>query len=366
MVLDSRTLRVLVRVGSLAAVAISVHSVLNCRRLHEPARDAGTNARVSVLIPVRDEAHQIADCLRTVLAQRGVTGPDVVLGDDNSTDGTVRAAARAGGGRLRVLPVAEPPPGWLGKPWACRTLAAAVGEDADVLVFLDADVRLEPDAVAAAVDALDRYGLQLVSVYPRLTAFTITERLIQPLLPWAWLSLLPLRLAEDSARGSLTVAGGQFLAVRAGAYRAAGGHRPDAVLDDVQLARAVKRTGGRVGIVGGHDVARCRMYAGYSEAANGYGKSLPVAFGSPAGLAAVLTALAVTYLLPPAAALTGSATGGAGYLAAVAGRIVCARRTGSRPLPDAAAHPASVALLSWFALRSLRMRGRIEWKGRPV
>jgi hypothetical protein len=229
---------------------------------------------------------------------------------------------------------------------------------------------LAPHAVAAAVDLLDRTGLDLVSPYPRQVAVTPAERLVQPLLQWSIMTFLPLRLAERSRRPSLAAANGQFLVVRRAAYERAGGHaavRAD-VLDDLALLRAVRRAGGRGAVVDGTDLARCRMYRGGGEIADGYGKSLWCAFGSPAGAAAVLGLLGLAYLLPPLAALAGSRAGLAGYAAAVAGRVVTARRTGGRAWPDAAAHPASVAALAALTVRSfaLRRRGRLAWKGRPL
>lgn len=89
------------------------------------------------------------------------------------------------------------PPGWLGKPWACAQLAAA--SDAEILVFVDADVRLAAGAVAAAVTAMG--DADLASVFPRHDADGAV-RLVQPLLTWTWLTTSPLRLAERSARPS--------------------------------------------------------------------------------------------------------------------------------------------------------------------
>ena len=87
----------------------------------------------------------------------------------------------------------------------------------------DADVVLAPEAVAATVALLADTGLDLVSPYPRQDAPGAT-RLVQPLLQWSWLTFLPLRLAERSARPSLSAANGQLLAVTRAAYDRAGGH----------------------------------------------------------------------------------------------------------------------------------------------
>ncbi len=359
-------------VGTVGAVAGLVHTVVNLRLLRRPEAAGPVDARVSVLLPVRDEASRAGACLRSLLGQHDVPDLEIVVLDDGSTDGTVARVREVSGADPRVRVVlggSDPPPlGWTGKSWACQRLAdEATGS---VYVFVDADVLLEPDALAATVSLLRSTGLDLVCPYPRQVSGTVPERLVQPLLQWSWLTTLPLRAAERSPRASLAAANGQLLAVRADAYRAAGGHAAvrAAVLDDIELLRAVKRSGGRGVVVDGTHLATCRMYDGWAELEAGYTKSLWAAFGSPAGAVAVTAALATTYLLPAAAALRGSRTGAVGYLAGVAGRAMVARRVGGRVWPDSLAHPVSVALLGYLTGRSLAARraGTITWKGRSL
>jgi hypothetical protein len=292
---------------------------------------------------------------------------EVLVLDDCSSDATAERAAAAG---ARVLRGTPPPPGWLGKPWACAQLAAAADPVSAVMVFVDADVRVEPDGIAAAVALLDHAGLDVVCPFPRQEAGTFAERLVQPLLQWSWLALLPLRLAERSRRPSLTAACGQFLVVRAATLARAGGHAAvrAEVLDDLALVREIKAAGGRGGVVDGTRLARCQMYRGWAELRDGYGKSLWAAFGSSTGAVAVLAALAVVYVAPPLAALRGSRLGLLGYLGAVTSRIVAARASGGRALPDALAHPLSISVAEYLTLRSLAQhrRGTQRWKGRPV
>ena len=368
-----RVWRGLVRTGSLGAVALTAHTALNLRRLRVPENDpAEVTERVSVLLPVRDEAARVAACLESLREQIRVPSLEIVVMDDGSSDGTADVVRRATADdrRVRLLSTGEPPPGWLGKTHACQALAdAATGS---VLVFVDADVRLAPHAVAAAVGLLRSAGLQLVSPYPRQIALTLSERLVQPLLQWSWLTTLPLRLAERSARPSLGAANGQFLVVDTGVYRRSGGHAGvqvrAAVLDDIALLRAVKAAGGHGGVVDGTSLASCRMYENWPQLRDGYTKSLWSAFGSRAGAVGAVAGLSLIYLVPPVAALGGSLTGLGGYLAAVAGRYAVAERTAGRSLPDALGHPASIAIFGWLTVRSLALRGRgaLVWRGRPL
>lgn len=349
---------------------LTAHAAVNCRLLRVPPPARNVPERVSVLVPARNEASRIGPCLQAILASTHLPDLEVLVFDDDSHDGTGERAQRIAetDQRVRVLRGDELPRGWLGKPYACARLAELATGSA--LIFVDADVTVAPDGLASAVLALRDSGWDLVSPYPRQSAVTATERLVQPLLQWSWLTLLPLRIAESSARTSLAAANGQLLCCDAAAYRRAGGHAAvrDQVLDDIALLRALKGSGGRGGVADGTDIATTRMYDGWPALRDGYAKSLWSAGGTPVASAAQCAVLAALYLLPPAAALRGSRSGRIGYLAAVAGRVITGRRTGARVLPDAAGHPLSVSLLigltglSWWR----RWRRTASWKGRRL
>ena len=345
-----------------AAALLTLHGLLNAQLLRVPTA-MSTSARVSVLLPVRDEAARVGPTLYSLLAQEGVDLEVVVL-DDGSTDGSAEVVRRVADGDPRVHLLTGRPLaiGWLGKPHACQQLAEAAASTSDVLVFVDADVVLAPHAVAATVALLEETGLDLLSPYPRQEAPGATA-LLQPLLQWSWLTFLPLRLAERSGRPSLSAANGQLLAVRRSAYDRAGGHAAvkAEVVEDVELLRALKRTGGRGGVCDGTDLATTRMYDGWDELVAGYTKSL---WTLPAPTVALM---ALLYVVPPLAALRGSRAGLVGYAAGVAGRVVSARRTGGS-VAASAAHPVSVAAFCLLAVRSRvhRRRGALMWKGRPL
>jgi hypothetical protein len=361
----------LVWAGSLLAAASTAHTAVNLRRLrHLEAAPPPTTERVSVLLPVRDEAGQVGPCLAALRAQLGARDLEILVLDDGSTDDTVAEALAAAEGdpRIRLLTGAPLPAGWLGKPHACHQLAAAA--TGSVLVLLDADVRLAPSAVAAGVDHLRQHALDLLSAWPRQLAVSPIERLVQPLQQWSWATALPLGVADALQRPSMTAANGQFLVVDAGAYRRCGGHGAvrAKVLDDIALARTVRQAGGRVGLADASALAECRMYQDWPSLREGYTKSLWSAFGSRAGAAGVLGWMSLAYLVPAVATLRGSAVGLAGYGAAVVGRYLVARRTGGRTLPDVLSHPLSVGVFVYLTTLSWRRhrRGDLSWKGRPV
>lgn len=307
------------------------------------APTGGRAASVSVLVPARDEAHRIGPLLASL--PRDV---EVLVLDDESSDGTGDLVRAAGFTVLEGKPL---PTGWLGKPWACQQLAdAATGE---VLLFVDADVVLAPGAVGATVAALD--GLDLVSPYPRQLASGLT-RLVQPLLQWSILTFLPSG-GVRSGRPSLSAANGQLLAIRRSAYERVGGHASvrAEVVEDVALLRAVKRTGGRGGVVDGTHLATTRMYDGGRDLVDGYTKSLHTV---PAAVPALLLVLYVAPWLSrrPSARIA--------CAAGVLGRAVTAARTDS-PVVDSVAHPLSVLALCGLWVRSRLVTTR-TWKGRRV
>ncbi|AZG46580.1 glycosyltransferase [Gordonia insulae] len=360
--------------GTATAVASLALTIDNARRIRRPDHDAAPAPEsLTVLLPVRDEVDNVAACLDSIgaAADRWPGPVHIMVLDDESTDGTadvlVDLAVRDR--RIEVLSGSPPPPGWLGKAWACEQLSGRVFHDG-VLIFVDADVRVAPSAFAASVALLRQTGLDLVSPYPRQIVGGPVERLVQPLLQWSWMSTLPLGLAERSPRPSLSAANGQLLVVDAAAYRRAGGHGAvrDEVLEDIGLLRAIKRSGGRGVVVEGSELATCRMYDGWQEVRGGYGKSLWTAFGSIPGTVAVTALLILGYVVPAVAATRGSPVGALGYLAGVASRAITARRTGGRVWPDAFAHPLSVVAFAALTTDSVvaHRRGRLRWKGRQV
>ncbi|MFD3593300.1 glycosyltransferase [Nocardia sp. NPDC058640] len=346
-----------------------------------PRGGSGVIEPVTVCVPARDEADRLPALIADLRAQTGVPRLTVLILDDASTDGTYDAAlaAIADDPRFTVLrSAAHPAPGWTGKAAACARLAART--DSAALVFVDADVRLAPHAIAAAVTELRRRGAGLVSAWPVQEAGSITEHLVQPLLAWSWASTLPVGPANHSLRPSTAVACGQFLAVDAQAYRAGGGHAAVAAsaTEDLDLARAMRRAGHRTALVAAGPAASTRMYSGTTELTDGYTRWLWSAYGGRRDTGAAIGILAaLAYWLPPLAALFGRGKtrriGLLGYLAAITSRLAArtieTRRTPTGPdIASALAHPIGVAhyLTLWTRSHHRHRTGRLRWKQRPL
>lgn len=371
-------LRAIAGAGALTSAAVTAHTLANLRHLRtitpEPVR---IDERVSVLIPLRNEADRVTPTLHALLAQEGLPDLEIIVLDDGSTDDTalVVKAAVEDDPRVRVVDGGDAPlpEGWLGKPWACHRLSElATGS---VLVFIDAEVVLHPRAISSTVAAMRAAGLDLLSPYPRQIAHTWPERITQPLVVWSWVATLPLKLTETTHYPSLAAANGQFICVDSRAYRVSGGHTAVAshIVEDVEVLRALKRHGFTGAPANGGHIAGCRMYDGAQDIYLGYTKSLWSVFGSAPGAAGVLTVMIVGFIAPPIFALAGSdrvqrTWGAIGYLSAVAGRYAVARRTGENRWPDVALQPLSVAAFASLTVESFRLKrkGRLSWRGRPI
>ena len=348
-----------------ASVALLWLAVANFFTIRRPAPAAERGESVTVLIPVRNEEGNIADLVLSLQAQQFLNKPEIIFINDSSTDDTADKLQEAqdGGAQIKVINAPELPDSWLGKPWALQQgYLQAKGE---IVVTLDADVRLTSTAIAQALGMLgDR---SFISPYPRQIARTFSERLIQPLLQWSWMSTVPLRIAEKSARTSLAVANGQFFMVRKSALDQIGGFNAIAaeVLDDIELARALIKSGALGGVADGSTLAQTRMYKNFFEIKAGYGKSLWKAFGSQSGSAAAIAFLFITGIAPVIAWFGGHPLGFFAYQFVVITRALSAARSRGR-IFDSILHPISSAILIYLIIYSWRARGVVAWKGRTL
>jgi len=320
---------------------------------------------VGVIVPMRNEAENVEGIVATLSAQDGPF--HYYLLDDNSEDSTFELLQRftAGDTRFTVIKGAPLADGWIGKTWALQQLFEASNEE--VLVSIDADVRLRNDAINKAVTLMHGARLDFISPYPRQIAESFAERLIQPLLQWSWLTTVPLRFAESGRQKSMAVANGQFFVVRRSALDSVGGYRSvkHAVIDDVFLARALISSGSSGTVVNGSDIAETRMYASWSEIEAGYGKSLNRAFGSLIGAIFVITFLFATSIAPLILGLLGNPYGWLGFGAIVGTRVLSAIKSRGSVL-DSVLHPISIAALIYLIVYSYLVRKTVMWKGRTV
>jgi cellulose synthase/poly-beta-1,6-N-acetylglucosamine synthase-like glycosyltransferase len=340
-------------------------AAVNFVQIRTPKRTSELTETVGVLVPMRNEAANVEGLIPTLAAQEGSFR--FYLLDDNSEDQTFELLQHftKADSRFTVIKGTALKDKWVGKTWALQQLFDASSEE--ILVSIDADVRLTNDAINKAVTALNSAQLDFISPYPRQIAKTFAERLIQPLLQWSWLTTVPLRYAEKSGQKSMAVANGQFFVVRRPALTSIGGYQSvkHAVIDDVFLARELVKNGSCGTVINGSDIAETRMYASWNQIESGYGKSLSKAFGSILGALFVVVFLFATSIAPLVLGLLGNPYGWLGFAAIVGSRVLSAIKSRGKVL-DSVLHPISVVALIYLIIYSYLMRGSIQWKGRTI
>ncbi|MGO4457027.1 glycosyltransferase [Streptomyces sp. M-16] len=302
---------------------------------------------VAIIVPARDEAEVLPLSLPSLLAQDYPGEARIVLVDDGSGDGTAALAARLADGQpglpLTVVSPGDPPPGWTGKLWAVRHGIAHVrtehtrahvnghgpghgpaqgapeggGEGGphrpgpEFLLLTDADIAHEPDSLRELVAAATSADLDLVSQMARLRVVNVWERLVVPAFVYFFAQLYPFRRINRPGARTSAAAGGCVLLRTEAAVRA---RIPDsihqAVIDDVALARAVRRAGGRIWLGLAERVDSVRPYSGLGDLWRMVSRSAYAQLRHrPLLLAGTVAGLVLVYLVPPVALGAGLAAG---------------------------------------------------------
>ena len=323
--------------------------------------------RVSVIIPARDEAHVIERTVRAFLAQT-YANLEVIVINDRSTDGTGDIVRSIRDDRLTVIDGVEPPAGWLGKPWALhRGSRVARGE---LLLFVDADLIYAPPAVAAAIAYLQARNVALLSLFPHLEMRGFGENAAMPMMTMAFHTFLPTWISNRTRFARLALGGGTGNLVVREVYEASGGHEElsDAVVDDIALARLVRRHGGRTEIVRAEELVSLRMYRGLREVVDGFTKNTFSALGRSyvAGFL-VVAGCVIFHILPYALALTGDRVSIATVVVISITRLILFRALRYRIDAAIFLHPVMAAIWTWIFIRSIWLTGirrKVIWRGR--
>jgi hopene-associated glycosyltransferase HpnB len=279
-----------------------------------PARHGAPAPQVVALIPARNEATLIGAPVSSLARQTFAGLVHLIVIDDQSSDGTADAARTAAHGcgasaRLTVLRGTELPHGWTGKLWALsQGVAAAARFDPDYLLFTDADIEHAAGSLESLVAEAETHQLDLVSRMARLSTTTVAERLLVPAFVFFFFMLYPPAWVGSSRRRTAAAAGGCIL-IRPQALARIGGLEciRSCIIDDCALARAVKRSGGRLSLAATRDVRSLRAYASFTAIGAMIARC---AFAqlrhSYLALIGTLLGLFLTFLLAPALLFVGS------------------------------------------------------------
>lgn len=373
-----------------SSLVLVVWRFRDTRTLDEYPAEPGADAPlVSVVIPARNEAHNIARCLRSVLAAR-YPSVEVIVVDDHSTDGTgdiaraigaEDAAARSAEVRVRVIAAPDLPPGWFGKQWACHTGARQAR--GALLCFTDADTEHGPELLARSVNAVAARGADLFTVAGRQEMVTFWEKVVQPSVFAMLLSRYGgLEAMSRSTRPLDKIANGQFILVRREPYERVGGHEAtrEHVAEDLRLAQLFTERGLAMHMVLARGHLATRMYTSLGEIRRGWGKNVYAAGRDTLPLNAVTRRLlpfifplpALLPLLPMAVlalGLIGLAGEWAIWFGAIAGPVNLLfwigvyTFSGLNPLWGLT-HPLGGVVLSGIFAEAAWKGSRVVWKDR--
>jgi len=247
------------------------------RSLDDESDDTPENPQlVTVIVPARNEAHNIGRCVTSILS---TTYPnlELVVIDDASTDGTADVARKASGGdsRARIVRNSPLPDGWFGKQWACATGAKVAR--GDILQFTDADTVHGRDLVTRSINAMRRTDADLFSIAGRQELGGFWEKVIQPQI----FTILSMRYGgtesvNQSGRVSNKIANGQCMFVKRESYDAIGGHGSvrTSVAEDLLLAQRFFAARKRVVLMLAINQLSTRMYASLGEIVSGWRKNV--------------------------------------------------------------------------------------------
>jgi chlorobactene glucosyltransferase len=356
----------------------------------ELAEPAGGWRRVSVVVPARNEEHNIERVVRS-LAASDYPDLEIVVVDDRSDDRTAEVARSVAAdldgecnADIRVVDGEDLPDGWLGKPWACdQGGRVAKGE---YVLFTDADTRHAPDLLRRVVAELEKSGADVVSLMGRQLMETFWERVVQPQI---FTSLLfrytNVRDPHPPEKWRDAIANGQYVFFRRAIWEAIGGHTPvkGEVVEDMKMAQHLVRSGYALEIRMAEDGFATRMYENLGELVRGWSKNVILGGTAtiPPGLlrrvapAGIFAGTVFLWLMPPVLLATGLATGDVGVASAVTawGWIVVgtsalfwgavSARMGVNPVYGVA-YPVGAAIGAWIYLRAWIRGGKVEWKGR--
>ena len=348
---------------------LNLHAYRRLANLQSPIKN-----HLSVLIPARNEEQNIRRTLEAVLANRDCEFEVVVL-DDHSTDRTAEIVSGLAclDPRLRLESAPPLPAGWCGKQHACHVLARLARHP--VLVFIDADVRLAPDALARMAGFMERKVIDLASGVPRQELGTFSERLLIPLIHFILLGFLPMHAMRRTKLPALSAGCGQLFIARRDAYEQCGGHAQlrDSLHDGLKLPRVFREAGFATDLFDATDLATCRMYHTNAQTWRGLGKNATEGLAAPGTIGPMTVLLLGGQVLPIILLALAPMLSGYGLTFAVAATAVVylprlmAAHIFRLPVGGALLHPLGVmALLAiqWQALfRHLAGKPSV-WKGR--
>jgi glycosyltransferase involved in cell wall biosynthesis len=336
------------------------------RRIFNVPTEKIESAKLSILIPARNEESNIANIIKSIEKQ-DFNYYELLILDDNSEDNTYSIIEEHSkkNEKIKVTKGKELPKSWLGKNWACYQLSKlAVG---DYLLFVDADVRLKKYAISYSLWLMKKFNLRMLTVFPTQITKTIGEKLIVPLMNWLLISFLPLDLVYRSARESFVAANGQFLLIEKNTYMEIGTHEKfkDKVVEDMEIARAVKRSKNKLMTCVGNNTILTEMYNSFSEALKGFSKNFFAGFNTSRTLFLIFVSLLFTIFILPFVLLFFNPLFVFLAVLIFIQRIFISLISNEKIIFNILLHPLQMIIMFFTGLNSIYKKKKI-WKGRYI
>ncbi len=337
--------------------------------------ESARSVPVSVLIPARNEVARIGMAIESLLNSEHANFEIVVL-DDHSEDGTAELILQFASrdSRVRLVSGNTLPADWNGKQYACYQLVnAALNEH---VLFLDADVQLQPSALACLLALKQRSQVALLSAFPKQLMGSPLELAVVPLMHYILLGFLPFNRMRRSTHPAYAAGCGQLFLTTKTEYQAAGTHAAirGSRHDGIKLPKAYRAAGLSTDVVDGTRLAACRMYSGAAEVVRGVLKNADEGIANPRAIMPFSVLLLGSTLLP-LLLLIGAVIGHHFIIAAIACVALVtvhvprfmAIRDLQQPVTSALLHvPAITAFvfLQWIALAMSLLGRKVTWKNR--
>ncbi|AJD91215.1 hypothetical protein JMA_18980 [Jeotgalibacillus malaysiensis] len=274
---------------------LTILNIFTMPRLKDQSDDE--SSRVSILIPMRNEEANAAGVIDSVL-HTTYANKEIIILNDHSEDQT-EEILKTYGGKIKVIQGEKLPDQWVGKVFACHQLSKqATGE---YYCFIDADVRLKPDAISKALHLLKKNDAGLVSGFPQFPTKTFMAKLLVPLQHFFIFFHLPNIVANHSTKPAFTAAHGAFMLFDKNAYSASGGHHAvrHSLVEDIHITRTLKQNGYRCILSNVTNSITCDMYETNREVWEGFTKNIFTGLGRSVPVASIVALFYISFYFIP-------------------------------------------------------------------
>ncbi|MBO8155859.1 MAG: glycosyltransferase [Bacillaceae bacterium] len=269
-----------------------IWNIVNTRYLPRLPKRAKLEEQLlcSILVPLRNEERNVKGLVQS-LQKLQYPHLEFILLDDRSEDDTLDRLKQetAGDSRFRLIEGNNLPEGWVGKVFACYQLSGYA--KGDFLLFLDADARLQPEAIGAALTLMKKKDAKLLTGFPVFPVSSWLGALLIPMQHFVVYFHLPLMLVGKTLFPSAVAAHGAFMFFERRAYEVIGGHKSvrSSLVEDVHLARKMKEHGHQVVLANVTEQVTCRMYETSTEVWQGFLKNIYAGLGRSPWLVVMLS-----------------------------------------------------------------------------